>query len=160
MQTEVNEWQQAAGLTEESISVADLDNLVKEYLSAREDYEAADKVKKEKSAILDGIENRLLNTLKAAGKKSYKVDGVGNAIVVHKSVIQVPKTVEAKRSLWDWINEKYGKEFLDEMLSINSQKLTAWYNQEAEKNKANPLFSIPGIDAPTTLETLSFRRER
>jgi len=159
MNEQFNEWQEAEGKTAADISVEDLDNLVKSYLEKREAYEAAKKVQTEKYNEYQRLETRLMTTLKAAGKKSYKVDGIGSATVVQKSVIQVPKDVEHKRQLWEWIKNKYGVDTLDDMLSIHSAKLTSWYNEEAEANKENPLFSVPGISAPTMVENLSFRRE-
>jgi len=156
--TDVNAWMEEEGKVDGSITVEALDGIVKDYLVAREAYEAADKVKKEKNAVYEALENKLMTTLKAAGKKTYKVDGVGAATVVSKSVITVPKGNGEKRLLWDWISNEYGVDVLDDMRSIHSGKLTSWYNQEVERNKDNPLFSIPGIDAPTALEYLSFKR--
>lgn len=153
------EWMEAEGKTDEAVTVEQLDALVKDYQAKREAYEAAKKIASEKHGIYEEAENKLVNTLKAAGKKSYKVDGVGNAIITHKSVIQVPKDTDSKRALWQWIESNYGVDSLHEMLSINSMKLTSWYNQEVERHKDDPLFSIPGIAAPTVVENLSFRRE-
>lgn len=157
---ELNDWAKAAGLGEEAVTLDQMDEIVRQYLAAREEYEKAKKFSNEKHAEYSAKENMLVNTLKAANKKSYKVDGIGQATIVVKNVIQVPKTTESKRDLWAWIKEKYGVDVLDDMLSINSQKLTSWYNQEAEANKADPLFSIPGIDAPTSVEHLSFTRAK
>lgn len=154
------DWQEEAGQVPEAVSVMQMDQIVRDYLAAREEYEAAKKISSAKHGEMEAIEAKLVSTLKAAGKKSYKVDGVGNAIITNKKVIAVPSDVDAKRALWTWITETYGTDALDEMRSINSQKLTAWYNQEAEKNKDNPLFAIPGIAAPTTVENLSFRRDK
>lgn len=154
-----NEWAEAAGLGEQAVTLEEMDKIVREYREARDAYEAAKKVSSEKYSVYEAAEGKLINTLKAANKKSYKVDGVGQVAVVAKSVITVPKTTEAKRELWNWIKEKYGVDVLDDMLSIHSQKLTSWYNQEAEANKNNPMFNIPGIDAPTMVENLRFTRD-
>lgn len=155
---ENNEWADAAGIGEQNVTIEQMDQIVREYREAREDYEAAKKIASEKHGHYEIAENRLVNTLKAAGKKSYKVDGVGAVVIAVKNVIQVPKTTENKRELWSWIKEKYGVDVLDDMLSINSQKLTSWYNQEVEAHKADPLFNIPGIEAPTAVESLRFTR--
>ena len=141
-----------------SITVEQLDNLVAEYLKAREVYEAAKKVSGQHYAEYQVLENKLVATLTEAGKKSYKVDGVGTATRVQKSVVTVPKDVTAKRELFGWITDTYGKDVLDTLVSINHQSLNSFYNQEVERHKDNPLFLMPGLDAPTTVESLSFRR--
>lgn len=157
---ELNSWAEAAGMGDQAVTLDQMDGLVKEYREAREKYEVAKKASNEAHSIYQAMENKLVNTLKAANKKSYKVDGVGQATIVVKNVIQVPKTTDNKRELWSWIKEKYGVDVLDDMLSINSQKLTSWYNQEVEAHKADPLFTIPGIEAPTAVEHLSFTRAK
>ena len=156
--TDVDAWMEAEGKTAASVTIEELDAIVVEYRKRREEYEAAKKVSGELHGVYEIAENKLINTLKAAGKKSYKVDGVGSAVIVQKNVIQTPKEIEDKRALWQWIEEKYGIDTLHEMLSIHSQKLTSWYNEEAETNKANPLFAVPGIAAATTVENLRFTR--
>lgn len=153
------EWMSEEQKGASEISIEELDGLVKEYLAKREEYEAAKKIQSEKYGEYQSMENKLMSTLKAAGKKTYIVDGVGRATIVQKNVITVPKELSDKRSLWDWIAAKYGKDALDDMLSIHSAKLTSWYNQESEQNKDNPLFKVPGIQPPTMVENLSFRRE-
>ena len=154
METNVHSWAEE----NTSVTVEQLDNLVAEYLKSREIYEAAKKVSGEKYADYQVLENKLVATLTAAGKKSYKVDGVGTATRVVKSVVTTPKDVTSKRLLFDSINKTYGKDVLDEMVSINHQRLNGWYNEEVELHKEDPLFHVPGIEAPTSVESLSFRR--
>jgi hypothetical protein len=101
-----------------------------------------------------------MNTLKALGKKSYKVDAIGNISLVTKNVVTVPKDVDSKRALFGWIKDTYGVDVLDDMVSINHQKLNGFYNQEAEKRQDDPMFHIPGLEAPTPAESISFRRAK
>lgn len=155
----MNEWAEAAGLGEQAVTLEQMDQIVKEYRAARDEYEKAKKVSSEKYALYEQAEAKLINTLKASNKKSYKLDGVGQVTITSKNVITVPKTTEDKRSLWSWIKDKYGVDVLDNMLSIHSQTLTSFYNQEAEANKSNPMFNIPGIAAPTAVESLRFTKE-
>ncbi len=149
------EWQEASS---ESVSLAELDKLVEDYKKKREAYDAAKKVSGELYSISEEAENKILSVLKAANKKSYKVDGIGTVTRVQKQIVTVPKDVEQKRALFNWIKEQYGVDVLDEMVSINHQKLNGFYNEEVEKHKSNPLFAIAGLDAPTDVENLSFRK--
>jgi len=142
------------------VTVEALDALVEQYSREREDYEAAKKISGEKYAVYQETEVRLMNTLKALGKKSYKVDAIGNIILVTKNVVTTPKTLENKRELFGWINKLYGADVLDTMVSVNHQTLNSFYNQEAEKSVHDPLFHIPGLEMPTLTESVSFRRAK
>lgn len=141
-----------------SITVEKLDSLVSDYVEKRKEYEAAKRVASDKYALVSDAENAVTEALKALGKKSYKLEGVGTFTRVMKEVITVPKDVEQKRELYSWIEARYGKDVLDEMTSINHQRLNSFYNQEVEKEKDNPAFTIPGLDAPTSVENVSFRK--
>jgi hypothetical protein len=154
-QEALDEWQEVAA---SSVSLADLDAMVDDYKKKREEYEAAKKVSSELYKIAEEAENKIVSTLKAANKKSYKVDGIGTVTRVEKLVVTVPKDLEAKRSLFSWIKNKYGVDTLDDMISINHQKLNGFYNEEVDKHKDDPLFKIDGLDEPTAVESLSFRK--
>jgi hypothetical protein len=154
-------WAEDAGLSEDmsKVSIEDFDRFMQDYSAKREDYETAKKVSGEKYAVYQDAENKLMSILKATGKKSYKVDGLGLISLVTKEVVTTPKTVEDKRKLFSWIKDRYGLDVLDTMVSINHQSLNSFYNQEAEKSNS-PMFHIPGLEQPTATESLSFRRER
>lgn len=143
---------------EAKVTIEDLDNLAQQYKEAREIYDEASKLSKERYKEYKSLEAKLVETLKLAGKKSYKVDDLGTFTRVVKETITVPKTIEDKQELFDWIAEKYGNEVLMDMQSIHSAKLNAFYNEERKKEDDNPLFSIPGIGAPSSMESLQFRK--
>lgn len=153
--TDVHDWAESKPVT-----VEELDLLVKHYLRAREIYEAAKKVSGDKYAEYQELENKLVQTLTDAGKKSYKVDGVGQVTRVVKNSVQTPKDVSDKRSFFKWVGEKYGEDVRDQMMSVNSQTLNSFYNQEVEKHADDPLFGIPGIGSPTASEHLTFKRDK
>jgi len=146
--------------TPTSVTLEALDALVAEYVKAREVYEAAKKVSGEKYADYQALENKLVTTLSEAGKKSYKVDGVGAVTRVVKTSVQTPKDVNDKRAFFDWVEAQYGKDVRDTMSSVNSNTLNSFYNQEVEKHKDDPMFAIPGIGTPTASEHLSFKRDK
>jgi hypothetical protein len=147
-----------AGLPEATLTIEDLDKMILEYVEARKVYEEAKDISSEKYSLLSAVENKCMAALKAVGKRSYKLEGVGTFSRIMKEVVTVPKTLENKRDLYCWISGKYGNDVLDEMTSINHAKLNSFYNEEASKSK-DPLFSIPGISAPTHVENVSFRKD-
>jgi hypothetical protein len=93
------------------------------------------------------------------GKKSYKCEGIGTFTRVMKEVVKVPKELEAKRKLFEWIDSQYGRDVLDTMVSINHQSLNSFYKEEAKKSSALD-FAIPGIEAPTAVENVSFTKAK
>jgi hypothetical protein len=101
-----------------------------------------------------------MQTLKAAGKKSYPVDGLGTFTIIHKNSVCVPATLEAKRELFKWIEDTHGKDYLDSMVGIHSGKLNSFYNEEFDKSEDKSLFSIPGLEAPTLKEEARFTKKK
>ena len=156
---DISEWSGDAPDTS-AVTIEQVDNLLVQYAQEREDYEKTSKESKLKHGIMKTTEATLINTLKALGKKSYKVDGLGGVSVITKNSVRVPQDTLDKRKLFDWIAEKHGPEVLDSMLSINHNKLNGFFNQEVEINKDNPLFKMPGLDDPTPSDSIQFRRTK
>lgn len=130
-----------------------MDQLLARYRAAREDYDAKKKISNEANAVKDEIQAQVIAALKANNRTKYdSPDGL--AYISVKEVYPTPKTAEEKQALFDYIESKYGVEALLGLQSINAQTLTAWANKEAEQG----VMQIPGLQAPTTMETLNFRK--
>lgn len=155
---ESNDWDFPEDNEEVPLNLKEMDALIVEMRAKKEEYDAAKKASSEVFKEFSSLEHKVLAALKAVGKKSYKLDGLGTFSIVHKNVITVPKGLDNKRKMFAWISQTYGDDVLDDMRSINSQKLTSFYNEEAKKEVDNPMFEIPGIDAPTIKESTSFRK--
>ena len=153
------EWQ-AEAQKAATITVGELDSLIESYIAKRGIYEEHKAIASEKYKEYEDAENKVTAALTALGKKSYKLEGVGTFTRVMKEVVTVPKELEKKRSFFNWIKDKYGVDTLDTMLSINHQSVNSFYRQEADKHKDDLGFSIPGIEAPTSTETVSFRKDK
>ncbi len=151
-------WEPEKELADSAVSLEQMDLLVKWYLDKREAYEEAKKISTEKYHEYEAAEGKIIAALKAAGKKSYKVDGVGIFSLTFKEVVTTPKTAEEKQLVFSWIKDKYGEEVLTNMVSINHATLNSFYNQEAEKAEDRSLFEIPGLAAPTVVESASWRK--
>jgi len=151
----INDWMEPQV---DTVDLQKMDDLIREMRSKKEEHEEAKKKATEIYKEYATLEHKVVAALKSAGKKSYKVDGLGTFSIVHKQVVTTPKTVEAKREVFEYIRNKYGDDVLDTMRSINHQSLNSFYNQEAEKAEDPSLFEIPGLDAPTVKEEARFRK--
>ena len=97
----------------------------------------------------------VLKVLKANKRKNYSVEGIGAVHIAEKEVYRVPKTIEDKTKLFNYIKEQYGPDALMTMVNIHSATLTSWANSESEKG----VMQIPGLEAPTMIETLNVRKK-
>lgn len=149
----MNEWmpQSAAEVT--------VDMLNQAVLNMKQAREAYDLKKQEASQLYDKVEEaekNLVNLLKAAGRTKFELEGIGTAYISTKETYKVPADTQAKKLLFDYIKEKHGGQVLMTMASINHNTLNSWAKKELE---ADPLVVIPGLDTPTSVETLGFRKK-
>lgn len=166
MTNTIDDWDMA----EKPLNLKEMDDLIAEMQESRALYEEK---KAESSQAHKGykeIESKVMLALEAAGKKSYRVDGLGSCSIVHKRVTTTAKTIEAKRELYAWIDARYGNEFLISMLSVNHATLNSFYNKEYESHleklqqarqegidTSSILFDIP-LPEPTLQKSMSFRK--
>lgn len=150
----VEEWDEQAV---QLLNLEDMDNLIKEMREARIKYEDKKKESTELYKEYQELETKAMQALEAAGKKSYKVDGLGNFSIVVKQVVTTPKTIEEKRELFRWIQDKHGKDYLTSMVSINHQKLNSFYNESFKESSDKASFKIDGLEEPTARKETRFR---
>ena len=143
----------------ENLTTHEIDDLIKSMRDKREKYEEAKKVSSDLYKEYKEEEHRVLQALKNAEKSKYHVDGVGTVSVVARETVKVPKDLDDKRKLFQWIKEKYGDDALDSYLTIHSQSLNSFYKKELENSEQPELFSIPGLGEPTVTEETRFRKE-
>lgn len=148
-------------VTTEDLSLVEMDQLVTKFAMARNEYEIR---KKELSTFfaeeVEATALRLQSALEKAGKKSYKVDGLGTISLVHKQTVTTPKTVEEKRQLFNYILDSYGQDVLDSMVSINHNTLNSFYNAEAERAEDKAMFHLPGLGSPVVRTETRFTKQR
>jgi hypothetical protein len=152
---DINDWGMGEETPVSTVTLQQMDDLVKQYAEARSKYDEAKAESNKAHAELQALEGQLVQTLSVNGKTSYNVDGVGSLSVVTLESYKTPKDAEAKKNLFKYIQQKYGQESLTNMLSIHSATLNSWANQEAQSG----VMSIPGLDQPTVTESLRFRRK-
>lgn len=152
--TNLSEW---AEQPVESISLETMDKLVQDLADLRAKHKAAKDVASEIYKELAEAEQLVINALKVSGKKKYENEHVGRVNIVVKETYATPKTNEDKQKLFDYIDRKYGADVLISLLGINHQTLNSWANKETEQD---PLVQIPGLQAPTSEETLRFTSKK
>lgn len=157
----LDQWNEAQG-ERGAVTTEHLDQLVKDYRAAREEYDAAKTISNKLSHVKDDKEKILLDTLILAGKDKYHVDGIGLVYKIQKLVVPTPKTLEDKRKLFDYISEAHGEVFLMDKLSINHQTINKLYNDDFEEaaERGDTAFSIPGLQEPTHDISIGFRKEK
>lgn len=150
---ENNEW----GLAQSApTQIADMDHLIQKLQTHRAEYDAAKKLSADAYHRLEEVEKEVINALKANNRTKFEAEGVALVYITTKEVYTTPKTPEQKDEFFGYIRSKYGPEVLTGMLSVNHQTLNSFANKETE---ADPTLNIPGLDAPTSVETLTFRRK-
>lgn len=145
-------------LPRREVSVNELDVLVKELKVARGEYDAAKSISNDLHAKAEELENKLVALLTEAGKSVYEVEGVARVTIVSKTQVTTPKTIEQKEALFNWIEQKYGKDARLAYQTINYQSLNSLYNKAMEEAvlKGEEL-DIKGVDLPMVVKTLQVR---
>lgn len=135
-----------------------LRKLMEEKVELEKDYTAKKEIASAAYEKLEAVKHKILEYLKAANLDNHKVPGLGTAYIISKLAVTTPKTIEEKRELFEYIRKNHGDDALTAYLSINHNSLNAFYNQEAERHKEDPLFSVPGIGEPVLNESLGWRK--
>ena len=154
---DMNEWEEKPEPSE--VSLAKMDEMIAEYKDCRDVYEEKKKEASKSYEDVEKIQNKIMAALEAAGKKSYKVDGLGTFSVVLKQSVSMPKDFEEKRGLFSYIIKNYGVDVFESMVTIHYQSLNSFYNQEFEKAQ-DPMFHLPGVSAPTVKKEPRFTKAR
>lgn len=145
-------------LERKEVTTSELDDLVTNLKKARDEYDLASTISSEKHSAVKELELRLIDLLTAAGKSSYEVDNVARVTVVSKTQVTVPKTIEQKEQLFNWLRERYGAEGALAYQTINYQSLNSLYNKELEMAVDNGYqLEIPGLELPQLVRTLQVR---
>lgn len=140
-----------------SLTLIELDSLIKTYTEKRADYEAAKKISTDKYNEAEAAKIAVIQALTKADKKSYQVDGLARVSLSSKLVVRVPKDLEAKQKFFEYLR---GRGVFEEMVTVHSATLNSFYNAEVEAANEKGVFpfSVPGIEEPTEQVTLSLRK--
>lgn len=139
-------------------TLSEMEKLVEGLFNTKEALEQLAEQEKELQSARRDLENKIMSKLKEVGNTTY-VSKFGRASIKTSLSYKIPKDIEAKKKLFEYIKNK-GDDVYNSLLSVNSQTLNAWAkaeNQHAADNGIFP-FEIPGLDEPISYETISFRK--
>lgn len=156
-QLSLEEWKKVESV---NLNLVEMKDLVTRYKEARDAHEAAKEEASARYKLVDELETQIVNVLKAANMKSFKVDGIGNATIRNKYVVTTPKDGQSKWGVLKYIEDTYGADVRDSYISVNHASLNSFYNQEKEIHVNEPGFNIPGLGLPTLQESLSFTKAK
>lgn len=139
-----------------SITFDEVETLCARIADQRAVVEKASAAKKVEDKILEELELQLMEKLKQLDRKNFQ-SKLGTFSISHRVSVKVPSTPEEKAAFFDYLRQKG---VFEQMVGVHSQTLNSFYKAEFEaaKDRGEGLdFSIPGLQPPTVMETLSFR---
>lgn len=151
-----SEFEEASAVDASSVTLQELDNHIKELMELRELYDVEKKKASETNAKVEEKENFILDLLTALGRQSYEAEGVAKVTKCIQTSYKVPKEIDKKQALFNYIKGKYGGDALMGLVSINSATLNSWAKKEIE---AGDVSVIPGLELPTSNEYIQVRRK-
>lgn len=152
-------WEQETGPNENAITVEAFDQLIDDIAKQRDVCDLKKLDYSRENEKLDDLERRALQALKDLGRKNFQ-GKAGTISIVERTSVKVPKDPEAKKAFLKYLQEKG---VYDEMVTINSNTLSAFYKAEFEvaKQEGRGLeFQIPGLAEPTIDEITRFLRKK
>ena len=110
--------------------------------------------------VLKEMKKDLITFMEATDTPRLEGDNCKISLVV-KATPSVPKDVESKKKLFNWIAENKGQEVLDEMLTFNSRSFGSFYNAEetAAIEDGNLDFAIDGVEEPHNVTSITVRKK-
>lgn len=143
----------------EAVSLEAMDSMIEEFTKLRDEYDAKKEEASKAWELVEKCQSKIMQALEKAGKKSYKVDGLGTFSVVQKQSVTTPKTLEEKSALYEYIRKKYGEETLFSKLNYHAASLNSFYNEEFEAS-GDPMFHLPGVGQPVVRAEPRFTKAR
>ena len=141
---------------ETGITFDELEALCSEMSRQRDIIDRIAEEKKEEEKILAELEKKLLVLFEKLGKTSYQ-SKEGTFGVSHRMSVRLPASPEAKAEFFGFLRSKG---VFDNLATVHSATLNSFYKAEFEaaKERGEGIdFSIPGIDAPTINQIVTFR---
>lgn len=140
----------------QAITFQQMDAVCKSISEQRSVVDSAKETLKLETEKLDNLEAKLMEMLKQVEKDSYK-SPYGNFVIAHRTSVKIPQG-EDKAKFFDYLKKRG---IFDQMITVNSATLNAWYKEEFNAAKENGTlldFNIDGLGEPTVTEILHFRK--
>ena len=143
----------------DKVTVEEFEGLVDTIAKQRDVCDGKKEELKEENRKLAVLEEKAVLLMKKLGRTNYK--GLsGTMYIGHRLSVKVPAGDENRSKFFDYLK---GKGIFDRMITVNSNTLNSYYKTEHEKAEADGKlseFKIPGIDEPTIVERLNFKRSK
>ena len=141
--------------SKKEISISELDEVTKEFVEAKADYDLKKSESNKAHAEMEAKKAALYELLEYSGKTSWETED-GKVSRTEKYQFSTPKSSAQKQELAQYIQDKYGKEMFWDMFSINSMTLQGFTKQELENTDMK---TLPGLEEPNVKQNITFRRK-
>lgn len=138
----------------------ELDDMIRGMQLTRAQYDDAKKISSSLHKEFKEQELAVMEALKSIDKKKYFVDDIGTISVKNTWTVTTPKTIEDKRALLGYIKDTYGDDTMVAKMTVNSNTLNAFYNEEMKIHEDDVAFVVPGLTEPLLRESLSVVKPR
>lgn len=131
--------------SKETISVAELDALVKSIMDKREEIDRLETIVSEHNKELSSLKEKIVSTLKALDREKY-TSPYGTVYQREINSLSTPKTWEEKEALMEFIKSKSGEDGVRDFITFNNKKLVSFAKAEvdAREQEGDLNRSIPG----------------
>lgn len=141
------------------VTVADLDNLIKQISDKRQAIEDQDAITAQLNKELFSLKETAVSHLKELGRDDYKCP-FGAIVLKNRWSVNLPKSEEDRAALFSWMKEKG---IYDAYVTVNSNSLKSLFLKEREialESGDAVGFSLPGCGEAKLFEDLSFNKSR
>lgn len=142
--------------TDNSITVAELDEAAKKFCDLRDEYDALSIVAKNKYKEVEQAKYELMQLMELSNKTKVLVEGLGTFSRVQTQSYKVPTDFENKKALIDHFKNLGETEFY-RFVSVHSQTLNSYVKEQLENN---PDFKLDGCGEPKISSDLRIRRSK
>jgi len=142
----------------EQTTLAELDSLVQDMYTVKQDIDLMESGVDKKKKTLDALKQKIDKILEAHNKKSYDTE-YGKVIRTERRFFTVPKEYEKRHMFFDYLKDR--GEF-DALITVNHQTLNGWASRlvDEEREQGNTDFKVPGLAEPTVQTTVSLRGKK
>ena len=115
----------------------------------------------DESKKLEELKATALKQMEALGLTKQHISGLGTIYAQTKFSVRTPKTPEDKTALFEYITNTKGADVLLAMLSVNSNTLNSFHEEEFElaKERGDFKWRLPGCSDPEIYRTLNMRKD-
>lgn len=138
------------------MDISEFDKLAEQIKVLYEKYDAKklelDRINEE----LKPLEDKAISLLQESGRTSFKTP-FGTLIASEQWSVKIPRTEEAKKELFKWLEEK---QLFWQLANVNSQSLNSLFKQckEESEERGELSFQLPGVEPATLNLKFSFRK--